>query len=227
MAVPFSIPDPPFIIAVLIALTVHEYAHGQVAYWLGDPTAKYEGRLTLNPVAHLDPLGTLMFFIISFGWGKPVPVNPRYFKHYRRDTALVAIAGPVSNLLLAFAAFFLLLLLMPKNAVFDGTADVLNAVQAASPSLRFIVQTLSTSIWINLGLMAFNLLPIAPLDGSKILAAFVPLKYEDMYDQYLQYGTYLLLGLLILERMFNVPILMGWIYGIANPVLHVMSLIGG
>ncbi len=224
---PFSIPDPPFIIAVLIALTVHEYAHGQVAYWLGDPTAKYEGRLTLNPVAHLDPLGTLMFFVISFGWGKPVPVNPRYFKHYRRDTALVAIAGPVSNLLLAFAAFFLLLLLMPKNAAFDGTTDVLNAVQAASPSLRFIVQTLSTSIWINLGLMAFNLLPIAPLDGSKILAAFVPLKYEDAYDQYLQYGTYLLLGLLILERMFNVPILMGWIYGIVNPVLHVMSLIGG
>ncbi|HRH94006.1 MAG TPA: site-2 protease family protein [Candidatus Peribacteria bacterium] len=222
---PFPIPDLPFIIAVLIALTVHEYSHGQVAYWLGDPTAKHEGRLTLNPVAHLDALGTLMFFLIRFGWGKPVPVNPRYFKHYRRDTALVALAGPVSNLLLALGAFLILAFLVPKAMPAD--ADILMAVNSSSPSLKFIVEILSTSVIVNLGLMAFNLLPIAPLDGSKVLAAFVPLKYEDLYDQYLQYGTYILLGLLVLERMFNVPILMGWIYGIINPILHLMSLIGG
>ena len=85
--------DPPFIIAVLVALTVHEYAHALVANWLGDATARQEGRLTLNPIAHLDPLGTLMFLLVRFGWGKPVPVNPRYFKQYRRDTALVAAAA--------------------------------------------------------------------------------------------------------------------------------------
>ncbi len=224
---PFLLPDPPFIIAVLVALTFHEYAHGWVAYQLGDPTAKYEGRLTLNPVAHLDPLGTLMFLLIRFGWGKPVPVNPRYFKHYRRDTALVALAGPASNLILAFLAFFLLLLLIPRDGGFEGASAIIGAVNSASPSLKFIVETLSTSVVVNLGLMAFNLLPIAPLDGSKILAAFVPLRHEDLYERYLEYGTYILLGLLVLERIFGVPILLGWIYGIMNPVLQLMALIGG
>jgi Zn-dependent protease len=222
--VPFPLPDPPFIIAVLIALTVHEYAHGLVAYWLGDPTAKHEGRLTLNPVAHLDPLGTLMFLLIRFGWGKPVPVNPRYFKHYRRDTALVAVAGPVSNLLIAVGAYIVLFALASR---LPQVGDILFGAVEGNPALRLVIETLRTSVIINLGLMAFNLLPIAPLDGSKILGAFVPLKYEDQYEQYLQYGTYVLLSLLILERLFNVPILLGWIYGIINPILHLLSLIGG
>lgn len=221
------LPDPPFIIAVLVALTFHEYAHGWVAYQLGDPTAKYEGRLTLNPIAHIDPIGALMFVLVHFGWGKPVPVNPRYFKHYRRDTALVSIAGPVSNLLLAFLSFFLLLLLVPRNAAFESAIGVLGAVRAASPSLQFIVEVLSASVFVNLGLMAFNLLPIPPLDGSKILAAFVPLKYQDAYDQYLQQGMYVLLALLVLERMFNTPILMAWIYAIINPMLQLMASLAG
>lgn len=221
------LPDPPFIIAVLVALTVHEYAHGWVAHQLGDPTAKYEGRLTFNPLAHIDPIGAVMFLLVGFGWGKPVPVNPRYFKHYRRDTALVSIAGPVSNLLLAFLCFFLIVLLVPRNAAFENVVDVLGGVRAASPSLQFIVEILSISVFVNLGLMAFNLLPIPPLDGSKILAAFVPLKYQDAYDQYMQQGMYLLLVLLVLERVFNRPILLAWIYAIINPVLHIMSAIAG
>jgi Zn-dependent protease len=154
-------------------------------------------------------------------------VNPRYFKHYRRDTALVSIAGPVSNLLLAFLCFFLLLLLVPRDAAFADAVGVLGAVRAASPSLQFIVEVLSTSVFVNLGLMAFNLLPIPPLDGSKILAAFVPLKYQDAYDQYMQQGMYLLLVLLVLERMFNASILMAWIYAVINPVLQLMAFIAG
>ncbi len=213
---PFPFPDAPFIIAVLAALTIHEYAHGWVAYKLGDPTAKHEGRLTLNPIAHLDPLGTLMFLFVRFGWGKPVPVNPRYFKHYRRDSALVALAGPASNLLLAFAVFALYLFVAPRGTQFLAVPD-------SGPLPSFFFSILTTSILINLGLMAFNLLPIAPLDGSKILAAFIPLKYEDQYEQLMRYGAYILLGLLILERIFNVPILLGWIYGIINPILNLMA----
>src|SRR3989338_4296139 len=90
---------PSFIIALLIALSVHEWAHALVAHRLGDPTAKEQGRLTLNPIAHLDLMGTILFFLVGFGWGKPVPIDPRYFKHWKRDTALVSIAGPVSNLI--------------------------------------------------------------------------------------------------------------------------------
>ncbi|MFH1671122.1 MAG: site-2 protease family protein, partial [Patescibacteria group bacterium] len=86
--------SPPFIIAILIAISVHEWGHGFVAYKLGDPTAQMDGRLSLNPLAHLDPIGTLMFLIIGFGWAKPVPIDPRYFKNHKRDTTLVALAGP-------------------------------------------------------------------------------------------------------------------------------------
>ena len=106
----FQFLTPTFIISVLIALSVHEWAHGFTAHRLGDPTAKVEGRLTLNPLAHLDPIGTAMFLIVGFGWGKPVPVDPRYFKHYKRDTSLVALAGPASNLVLALLAFLVLIL---------------------------------------------------------------------------------------------------------------------
>ena len=218
---PFSLPDAPFIIAVLIALTVHEYAHGLVAYWLGDPTAKYEGRLTLNPVAHLDPLGTVMFLLIRFGWGKPVPINPRYFKHYRRDTALVAIAGPISNLVLAFIAFGLFQLFAQRGSEF------LTVVQSDNTLYMFGLNILLISISINLGLMAFNLLPIAPLDGSKILVAFIPLKYEDAYERFMSYGTYILLALLILERFLNVELLLWWIRWITGPVLDVMQRLAG
>ena len=103
--------NPIFILSILIALTVHEWAHAFVANRLGDPTAREMGRLTLNPIVHLDPMGTILFLLVGFGWGKPVPVNERYFHHPKRDTALVAAAGPVSNLVLAFIAFIALSLL--------------------------------------------------------------------------------------------------------------------
>jgi Zn-dependent protease len=211
--------NAPFVIAILIALTVHEAAHALVANWLGDSTAKDEGRLTLNPVAHLDPLGTLMFLLVHFGWGKPVPVDPRNFRHPRRDSALVALAGPVSNLLMAVLAFFLLLWIAPE--MIRGS-DALVAVQNSALS-GFAKDVLADALFLNLGLMAFNLLPIAPLDGSKVLQAFIPARMEYEYEKLMNYGPYILLGILILERMFNIPILTGWILFFVNGVLNVLT----
>lgn len=217
--------NPPFIISILIALTVHEWAHAFVADKLGDSTARHLGRLTLNPVAHLDPLGTLMFFLIHFGWGKPVPVDPRNFRHIKRDSALVALAGPVSNLILAIVSFALLAFVAP-DVMHVGSADDLLMTQGIGMRLSsFFTEILTNSLFINLGLMAFNLLPIAPLDGSKILEAFIPYRYADTYESFMQRGPMILIGLLIAERAFNVPFLMLWISTIMNGVLGVMGMI--
>lgn len=212
---------PTFIIAVLVALSVHEWAHGFVAYKLGDPTAKYEGRLTLNPISHLDPIGTMLFVLVGFGWGKPVPVNPQYFKNYKRDTALVAIAGPVSNLLLALAAFALLMLFGKENLLFSP-------VFTAEPSTlaKVGIELLTDFLQINLVLMAFNLLPIAPLDGSKVLRPFIPAQYDNQYEEFLRNGPKILLILIIASRLFNLPVFSLWINLILSPVLLLFSLIG-
>lgn len=204
--------NPPFIIAILVALTVHEWAHAFVADRLGDPTPRSEGRLTLNPIAHLDPVGTLLFFLVSFGWGKPVPVNARYFKHYKRDTALVAIAGPVSNLILAILALVFINHVLPLF-VSVGSTDRIGL---------FLSEVFFNLVLINLSLMAFNLLPIAPLDGSKVLEAFIPLRHEDAYHRFMQRGPMILLALLILERAVNLPILATWMTLIVRGVIAVM-----
>lgn len=215
--------NAPFILAILLALTVHEWAHALVANSLGDPTAKREGRLTLNPIAHLDFLGTVMFFLVHFGWGKPVPIDPRYFKHFRRDTALVSIAGPVSNLVLAIASFFLLLLVAPQILHATSGDELLFTHGVGRQLQAFLAQVLANSLFLNLALMAFNLLPIAPLDGSKILQAFVPARYDDMYDRYMHYGPMILLGLIVAERVLNVSILTTWVGAIIDGVLGVLS----
>lgn len=214
---------PPFIIALLIALSVHEWAHAMVANRLGDPTAKEQGRLTLNPIAHLDLMGTLLFFLVGFGWGKPVPVDPRYFKHWKRDTALVSIAGPVSNLCIAFLAFGGLLLLSPGALSGDPWELLMGGVHGSLATV--FVDILRISIALNLGLMAFNLLPIAPLDGSKVLQVFIPYRYDQAYHLWMQRGPWILLGLLIAEDIFNVPLLMGWIGLVVSPVVRVMEMI--
>ena len=218
--------NPTFIISILIALSVHEWAHGFVAHLLGDPTAKNAGRLTLNPIAHLDLLGTILFLTIGFWWGKPVPIDPRYFRHHKRDTALVAIAGPVSNLLLATVAFIGLSVVGARigGDVFDllsmGRGD-------ASVGLVFFAQLFASLLFINLGLMAFNLIPIAPLDGSRVLESFIPLRYEDRYQEIMRKGPMILLILLLAERFLNVPFLQIWIGGIMNFVLSVMESVAG
>lgn len=215
--------NPPFIIAILIALTVHEWAHALVANWLGDPTAKEEGRLTLNPVAHLDPVGTLLFFVIHFGWGKPVPVDSRNFRHPVRDRALTALAGPVSNLILAFIAYFLLLTFAPQVMHVSTAEELLFTHGIGTRIAAFGIQVLANLLFINLGLMAFNLLPIAPLDGSKIIEPLIPDRYGLEYAWFLHNGPFILIAVLVVERLLNIPILITWISVIMDAVLSLMA----
>jgi len=173
---------------LLLALTLHEYAHGYVAYRLGDPTARDAGRLTLNPLSHLDPIGTIAFFFIKFGWAKPVPVNPRYFKNPRKDMLWVALAGPVTNLLLAVVSALLLKAII-------GTATVIPYSTMLEAILVPLYNMLVASVWINLVLCIFNFLPIPPLDGGRILTGLLP---EDLARTYASFERYGFIVILIL-----------------------------
>jgi Zn-dependent protease len=214
--------NPTYIISVLIAIAIHEWAHAYTAHRFGDPTAEREGRLTLNPVAHLDPLGTLMFLFVGFGWAKPVPVNPGYFRHPKRHMALVAFAGPFSNLVLGLIAFVGLITVTGTQSM--SLYDLLSADAGLSPGLNVLVQILKSSLFVNLGLMAFNLLPIAPLDGSNILRMFIPYHLEDQYDAFVRIGPFFLLGLLVFESFLPFPILTAWVHGIVSAVLWLFTL---
>lgn len=211
-ATKMSFLTPPYVISILIALTVHEVSHGLAAKWLGDPTAKHEGRLTLNPLAHLDLLGTLMFLTVGFGWAKPVPVNPGYFRDIKKGMTLTALAGPASNLLLAIAT-----VIIAKVVMITGIS--------AGPANAFFLELFQSMIFLNLGLMAFNLLPIAPLDGSKILTMFIPYKYEAEFEEFLRRGPIILIALLIGERILGIPLLIGWIMMIMQPILRVIEVV--
>ncbi len=175
----FIILAPPF----LFALTFHELAHGYVAWNLGDPTAKNQGRLTLNPLKHLDPLGVIAFIIMKIGWAKPVPVNPMYFKDPRKGMLLVALAGPAANILLAVASAVLVKLLLL-------TVHIL-PLYILSPVANMLV----ASVWINIMLAVFNCLPIPPLDGSKVLMGVLPPETARIYERLEPFGFILLLVL--------------------------------
>lgn len=220
-----SFPSPAFLIAILIALSVHEWAHAFAADKLGDPTARNEGRLTLNPLAHLDPLGTLMFFIVHFGWGKPVPVDPRYFKHPKRDMAIVAAAGPISNIVLALISVIVLALF--NAPIPESIFGLIGTEVSGSPFIAIIVQLCYESLFINLALMAFNLLPIAPLDGSKIVRIWIPARYDYEYDLFMTKGPFILLALLLVDNLLPLPILSGWVFGIMTPFYIALHYIGG
>ncbi len=200
---------------VLIALTFHEIAHGYVAYKCGDQTAKMMGRLSFNPMKHLDLFGTLMMFFVGFGWAKPVPINTRNFRKPKRDIALVSAAGPVANLILAL---FGTVLYFASVAVFLKTAgsDIsLGELKALDITLVFynqiemfsfldniqqiILQFLALFALLNAGLAIFNLLPIPPLDGSKLLASALPRMLAARYLQFEYYTRFLLLGLLFMS----------------------------
>lgn len=160
--------------AALISLTVHEFAHGYAAYKLGDPTARALGRLTLNPLAHLDPIGTVCMVLFRFGWAKPVPVNPRLFRNPRNGMAITAAAGPLSNLILAVISA-LLALLTGKLTVAIYPFIVENAFLV---NFMFYLQVFFGVLHtLNLTLCVFNLIPLPPLDGSRILYIFLPPKY--------------------------------------------------
>ncbi len=182
----FIILAPP----LLLALTVHEFSHGYVAFRLGDPTAQANGRLTLNPLKHLDPLGTLAFFIFHIGWAKPVPVNPNYFKNPQKDMLWVALAGPATNLILAVVSALMIKIvwLVGHNIPYSALAELI---------LVPLSHTLIASVWINLVLCIFNFLPIPPLDGSRILAGILPPELARSYASIEKYGFVLLLVLAV------------------------------
>ena len=191
-------------LAVLITLTVHEYAHGYAAYRLGDSTAKVFGRLSLNPIKHLDPIGAICLLLFHFGWAKPVPINPRNFKKPKRDFALAALAGPLVNIILSFvAAFFYLLAL--KNLYIYTLGDGF----LARLTYNFIL-FLGLFHSINLGLGIFNLIPIPPLDGSRLLTALLPAKaYFGImkYERKIYFGflIWMLLGSSVKSFLLSIP----------------------
>lgn len=158
-------------VAVLVALTVHEFAHAFVSTKQGDPTAAYCGRLTLNPMRHIDPIGALAMLIFGIGWAKPVPIDPRYYKHPKRGMALTSIAGPVSNLLLAF---FSALLFLITWKLYHTAAGSMAEGSLLLTMLFYLTVFLNIFHMLNLSLAIFNLLPITPLDGSRLLYLVLP-----------------------------------------------------
>ena len=190
---------------LLLVLTVHEVAHGYVAMRLGDPTARNFGRLSLNPLKHIDPIGALCMFFFRFGWAKPVPINTRYFKNPRRDMAISAAAGPVSNLLMAFVG----VIVFYFSAYFigfrgEGISFVLrySFIEQVLPSVEFAdrfqfvwLLFVQTFVFMNLSFGFFNLIPVPPLDGSRIFLQFLPPKY---YFGIMKYEQYIMLGLFVL-----------------------------
>ncbi|MBU2549648.1 MAG: site-2 protease family protein [Proteobacteria bacterium] len=183
-----------YVVPVLLAVTIHEVAHGWVAEKFGDPTARQAGRITLNPIKHLDLVGTLVFFITRMvGWAKPVPVNPSYFRNPRQDMLWVSAAGPAANLALAVLFSVLLRLIIAGQYVLP----------------MFILEPLfliaRAGVIINLGLAVFNLLPVHPLDGSGIAAGLLPPDLARSYDRLAPYGFIILL-VLIFTRAANIMI---------------------
>lgn len=174
------------ILGLLVAITIHEFAHAWMANYLGDPTPRLQKRLTLNPLAHLDPIGTLVLFLTGFrfGWGKPVQFDPYNLENPKRDAALISVAGPISNLILAsiLSLFFRLSIV---------ETDPLSPVFLMSQVIRSV-------IFLNVGLAVFNLIPIHPLDGGKILVGLLPRDYAREVDLFLQrYGIMVLIMLLL------------------------------
>lgn len=166
---------------VFCCLPVHELAHGYIAYKLGDDTAKKQGRLTFNPFVHLNPIGTIMIFLFGIGYARPVPVNPNRFKNPKGGMALVAIAGPLSNLLMAFVF----------NFVYIALAANFNMTGFMGAVMYFFY----FAAWVNITLAVFNLFPIPPLDGSKVLAALLP---NRIYNKYMMYERYIMIALFVL-----------------------------
>lgn len=172
-----------YVIPALICITVHETCHGLVAYRLGDPTAKNAGRLSFNPIRHIDPMGMLMMVVFHFGWAKPVPVDARNFKDPKKGMAVTALAGPVSNLILA--AVFLLLygvLYYPLKRYGGGIGD-------------FCLQLIMITAYLSTALAIFNLIPVSPLDGSKVLYSFLS---DAAYFKLMRYERYGMIAVLIL-----------------------------
>ena len=181
----------------MFALSFHEFAHAWMAEKCGDSTAARMGRLTLNPMAHLDMMGSLMILFVGFGWAKPVPVDPRYFSDPKRQMLWVALAGPGANMILAFFSGILIIGFSSSNFMFNSNTAIIGNM-------------LVYSLQINLALAVFNLLPIPPLDGSKILRGLLPYEYEHIAVQMEQYGPWVLMSIILFGMMTGVSLF--WIF---------------
>ncbi len=185
-----------WILAILLSLTVHEYAHAKYADWAGDPTPRRQGRVTLNPIAHLDPLGTILIIFTAIsgfgiGWGKPVPVNPGYFRNMRRDWVMCAFWGPLSNVILAI--------------IFAIPLRFLLASGQPLP-VNVYVDFLLALVLVNIGLAIFNLIPLHPLDGSKVLSGFLRDVFDPRYWNFQTvYGPIILFGSILILPLIRLP----------------------
>jgi len=188
---------------LLFAITIHEYAHGKAALTLGDPTAKHMGRLSFNPLSHLDILGAICLFLFNFGWAKPVPVDIRYFKNIRRDVIIMSLAGPVANLGAAFIAGLLIRFLMLPVEIY--------------------LQVLLWLILMNIGLGLFNLLPLPPLDGSHVLENILSPKAAQSYRRFGRYGPFILIGIVLLDNFAHTGIISRILLGPMFYLAHVFA----
>jgi len=200
-------------IILFFALPMHEYAHSLVAYWFGDRTAKSQGRLTINPFAHLDPMGVLCMVFFGFGWARPVPVSPINLKHKPWSWSLVGLAGPVSNMILAFVFYLTYKLLEVFNFAFIGNEWI---------DLIFYV-----AVMVNVGLAVFNLLPIPPLDGFNVIVGFLPPKVQLFVSKYGRYMTIIFIVLLFLDVLNPILIfLQGFVFEIIQyPADWIVNLV--
>ncbi len=184
---------------LFFAFTIHEYAHAWAAYRKGDDTAKRAGRLTLNPLAHIDIFGTILLYLCGFGWAKPVPINPYNFKNPRKDEMIVSFAGPLSNLLSALAYGMLFRIFMGYG--------IATGSEASLASILFTMVIFGLRL--NLVLAVFNLIPISPLDGSHILTGLVSLRYAERVAEFQRIGPILLIGIVLMDSFLGTGILRG------------------
>jgi Zn-dependent protease len=202
---------------LFLALPVHEFAHGWVAYKLGDPTAKASGRLTFNPFKHLDLIGVLMMYTVGFGWAKPVPVNFNNLKNRRSGTILVALAGPLSNILLGFISIFMggiIAKLIEAGIIIIDTEGLFKFFVYASLFFYFLT-------FVNINLAVFNMIPVPPLDGSRLISAFVP---EEAYFRFARYEQYIGLAFLAIVILVPNDFISSFIRTVAGPVFRSMAL---
>lgn len=189
---------------LLFAITIHEYAHGKVAWFLGDPTAKKMGRISFNPLIHIDPIGAICLFLFNFGWAKPVPVDPRFFRNTRRDTIIMSLSGPLANIFVAFMAGAL--------------------IRHFFPPLEVYRLALIYLLFMNLGLGLFNLLPISPLDGSHVLENILPPTAAQKYRAFSRYGPLILIGVILMDNFTHIGI---FNYFLLGPMRYLANIFSG